>query len=318
MTTERDILVQFYLRDKKIYWNGKMHTVDDELFSEFNASLDQKISTDKDRIVIFNWYDDGSYSCEKEKNVYDFRLQEYKWRVYDAKFTLEEATNLKDSFINLYEETRIKFLQENKNVVKQQVLNEFNLSVVNLRGLRDILLSKSDWTQIPDVPLDSDLKTMWATYRQKLRDVTDDPNWNPRNILGVDFPIDPENYLLRYPNKEVEYLSTPDQWENHAAMAIKQKLIRFMLYLSLPSVLPELYDEEASYETLKARLEKFMRKIDPEMELKIDLTTCFIGACSDSGTNLQSGLTPEAKEVLAQIIQENPDLYYVDHPNIPN
>ena len=318
MTQDRNILVQFYLRDKKIYWNGTVHTVDDELFSEFNASLDQKISTDKDRIVIFNWYNDGSYSCEKEKNVYDFRLQEYKWRIYDAHLTLEEATLLKDNFLNLFEETRIKFLQENKDAVKQEILQQFDLSVINLRGLRDRMLSKSDWTQIPDVPLDSDLKSMWATYRQKLRDITDDPNWNPRNILDIDFPIDPENYLLRYPNKEVEFLSTQDQWENYAAVQIKQRLIRFMLYLAMPSVIPDLYDEADTYETLKVKLEKFMRKIDPELELNINLTTAFIGACSDAGTNLQSGLTPEAKEILAKLIEENPDIYYADHPDIAN
>ena len=37
-----------------------------------------------------------------------------------------------------------------------------------VRGERDRLLANSDWTQVPDAPVDS---TAWADYRQALRDV---------------------------------------------------------------------------------------------------------------------------------------------------
>jgi hypothetical protein len=39
-----------------------------------------------------------------------------------------------------------------------------------VRAERDRLLAKTDWTQMPDVSIES--KTMWATYRQALRDIT--------------------------------------------------------------------------------------------------------------------------------------------------
>ena len=38
-----------------------------------------------------------------------------------------------------------------------------------VRIKRSALLSLSDWTQVPDSPVD---KTAWATYRQALRDIT--------------------------------------------------------------------------------------------------------------------------------------------------
>ena len=44
-----------------------------------------------------------------------------------------------------------------------------------LRQSRDSLLSKCDWTQVPDAPVD---QAAWAAYRQELRDLpnkTDDP-----------------------------------------------------------------------------------------------------------------------------------------------
>jgi hypothetical protein len=37
-----------------------------------------------------------------------------------------------------------------------------------LRSNRDQLLAASDWTQLPDAPVD---KAAWATYRQALRDL---------------------------------------------------------------------------------------------------------------------------------------------------
>ena len=44
----------------------------------------------------------------------------------------------------------------------------------NIRAERDSLISSCDWTQISDTPLSTSVKASWATYRQSLRDITDD------------------------------------------------------------------------------------------------------------------------------------------------
>jgi hypothetical protein len=54
----------------------------------------------------------------------------------------------------------------------------------DVRAQRNTLLQQSDWTQLPDVPLET--KEAWATYRQALRDVTDQPD--PFNIV---WPVAP-------------------------------------------------------------------------------------------------------------------------------
>ena len=59
-----------------------------------------------------------------------------------------------------------------------------------LRTYRDDELIKSDWTQVPDGPLDSTTKAAWATYREKLRDLTDEakaPYW----FAEADWPLAP-------------------------------------------------------------------------------------------------------------------------------
>lgn len=53
------------------------------------------------------------------------------------------------------------------------------------RAKRDLMLEQSDWTQIPDAPVD---QQAWAIYRQKLRDITKDFS-DPRQIT---YPVPPQ------------------------------------------------------------------------------------------------------------------------------
>jgi Phage tail assembly chaperone protein len=58
---------------------------------------------------------------------------------------------------------------------KKLVVDEYQI-----RSYRSQLLSESDWTQMQDVQLET--KQAWATYRQALRDVTDQPGY-PFNVI---------------------------------------------------------------------------------------------------------------------------------------
>ena len=56
-----------------------------------------------------------------------------------------------------------------------------------IRQQRNEKLVNSDWTQLPDAPLTNTQTTEWATYRQALRDITDqaDP-------FSITWPTKPE------------------------------------------------------------------------------------------------------------------------------
>ena len=67
-----------------------------------------------------------------------------------------------------------------------------------VRHHRDMLLMESDWTQMPDSPLSDSKKAEWATYRQKLRDITIncDPKFAPSGsgpMTGYTMPTIPES-----------------------------------------------------------------------------------------------------------------------------
>ena len=54
----------------------------------------------------------------------------------------------------------------------------------SIRAERNRKLADCDWTQLPDAPVDA---TVWAAYRQELRDITNQPD--PFNIT---WPQEPE------------------------------------------------------------------------------------------------------------------------------
>lgn len=55
-------------------------------------------------------------------------------------------------------------------------------------NIRDQLLLRSDWTQLPDVPLSVEKKAEWAVYRQVLRDITTQAIF-PDNVT---WPVSPK------------------------------------------------------------------------------------------------------------------------------
>jgi hypothetical protein len=60
------------------------------------------------------------------------------------------------------------------------------MSPLAVRVERDRLLVECDWTQLPDVPLET--RDAWAAYRQALRDLTDQPGF-PGTVV---WPVPPK------------------------------------------------------------------------------------------------------------------------------
>jgi hypothetical protein len=77
---------------------------------------------------------------------------------------------------------------ENYGYVLNIDYNESNVIEI-IRGIRDGMLSRSDWTQLPDSPLTEVKRAEWATYRQALRDITET---YAENLLDTEFPNSPQ------------------------------------------------------------------------------------------------------------------------------
>jgi hypothetical protein len=60
-----------------------------------------------------------------------------------------------------------------------------------VRGVRNVMLSASDWSQLPDAPLDEVAKAAWVEYRQLLRDVPEQDGF-PESVI---WPVSPDEEL---------------------------------------------------------------------------------------------------------------------------
>ncbi|AUW07606.1 hypothetical protein C1N51_28660 (plasmid) [Vibrio campbellii] len=57
----------------------------------------------------------------------------------------------------------------------------------DIRQRRDVLMTQTDWTQIPDAPLSPEKKEEFAAYRQALRDIPQVYN-NPDDVIWPQKP----------------------------------------------------------------------------------------------------------------------------------
>lgn len=302
---DQNPILQFSYDKKIIQYKGRSVFLSQEECDEFISSLPDIISTQNDKLKIFSYYDDNFYHAEKTKQYYDFRSKSKVDRWYVPELSQEHAQIIKSNLETIYDSARLNFLQKQKDEIRDRIDQGFSIVSTSLRALRDDLLKKSDWTQIEDNPLSEDVKYLWRQFRQYLRDITESSNWETLNALEVNFPIDPNNYLLKYPNREVEYLSTEDQFENQIAKRVKAKLLGFIDYLNFveentPNDEINIKDPLANYVNLTDYINKKLSKIDPNLKITIAYNRISDYTVPE---NL-SGMTPEMISLISDMITD--------------
>jgi hypothetical protein len=115
-------------------------------------------------------------------------------------------------------------------------------SWLTVRLARNFLLQETDFIFCSDIEISDDVKEMYKTYRQKLRELPS--TFADQTTNMIKFPISPEAYKAVYQvnNPEVEYLSTEDQWlalSQFFFTTFKEKMIR---YLTVRDITDRLYN----------------------------------------------------------------------------
>lgn len=101
-----------------------------------------------------------------------------------------------------------------------------------IREVRNGLLMECDWTQIIDVDLTLVEKNAWHTYRQSLRDITDDFA-TPQDVV---FPTKPNHIAPQYPVYDIfEFLSrfTPEERDAGRVAAETDAIIADQIQMSM-------------------------------------------------------------------------------------
>lgn len=91
-------------------------------------------------------------------------------------------------FIGYADELRHKIIDG--QIVEVDIIKHVDI-LRQVRLDRNLLLTKSDWTQMADTPLTQDQKQLWAEYRQLLRDLTTNLD-GITDLADVPWPTQPE------------------------------------------------------------------------------------------------------------------------------
>ena len=210
--------------------------------------------TDKDKLINFYWYSNGSWSAKRRKFVRNFATNTDEWKDYEMEQVgTDVATAFKDKLVEAFYLIDSIEDQEYQEELGRMYAKQQAISPLTVRMARNFLLAETDWTQsITDSPLSADEKAQYVLYREKLRDITKTDEFN-NNINDIKFPISPEFYnkIHKVDNTGEDYLATDNQFLKLGAHYLKQfreQIAQYMLVKSL--------SEKSTFELLLAAYDK--------------------------------------------------------------
>lgn len=280
-----EVKIQLNAVDGSLWYQNTIEKLSESDLDEIKSVAGSFWWTDNDEITMLTVNMDGSYSCERRKKVWSYRNGSYTFTHYKFNDPSEkQVLELSDVLLKKFGELRVKKLQSEKDKVSNFLSTQYEGIFSSLKGLRNRMLVDTDWTQLLDAPISEEDREIYRKFRQYLRDMPADPAWMGKNAFDIDFPITPKVYFEKYPDRDVEYLSVPEHFENQASMQLKLKVTKILKYLKLPFF--DISDEEfnnASYQEMKEKFDAYLKKIDGNLEFNVQFKTF------DSDNSLPTG-----------------------------
>lgn len=129
---------------------------------------------------------------------FDNRRVNFPLPVVDGKYPEgEELTKLLETYVG---NARMAAAQAvvtvaNEDAIKSLIQGPNEIQASNdVRSFRNRLLAQTDWTQVADCPLTNDQKKQWTSYREKLRNITNQEGF-PSKVLWPNPPFPVKNPL---------------------------------------------------------------------------------------------------------------------------
>ena len=229
-----NLVLQLNAVQRQIYYRGMYKDIPDNYWKEeIGPKLYPLWDTDKDKLILFTWYDNNTYHAQRRKFIKDFKINEYVWKDYEMEMI--DSTDA-DQLFNLFKDTFYLIDSLEKENYKSELADAYyeskTVSWYGLRLARNFLLSDCDWTMLLDADLTEEEKAQWVKYRQVLRNI-------PQESLSeeaseVIFPITPPDWKNYYqPNRpDEEYLETKDQYlklAGHHLANFKERIFQHVL-----------------------------------------------------------------------------------------
>lgn len=224
--------------------NGKRHKMDEELKNKFlSTKVSEFWNTDKDLLEFFQYFNDGTYFCQRKRVKYDFQSESTYLQVYS--FTGASSDQARELYESL--DTFFKVVVEVKNAKINAVVAGidqeaafFEQRQYKLKRQKREMLTLSDWRVLPDIEDSYEgEKAQWIQWRAWIREhSTPSPADSEFQNSGLEyfkytynlkFPIDPVKYRKMYPDGKLEdgvtdapaFMDANDtnQWVKHDSQA---------------------------------------------------------------------------------------------------
>ena len=281
---DKKILLQLDIPNSQIWYEDHLEKITSEEMENIKTGLGDMWWTDTDVLEFATVYEDYTYSITRIKNVWDYRAGIYRKAPY--KFTEPSAADAKtfaDLCLAEFEKARQRTLYGDAGEIKRWIKNSYDGYVFNLNNMRRSYLSQTDWVFVEDSQVSAEDKELYRRYRQYLRDMTETEAWATKDYWNIDFPITPRQWKLRDPNAENEYLSVDDHFINHTIIKTKQRMLKFMQWLGAPGLDYKMDDiNDMGYKEVKRRIDKYLARIDGELEFTINYKETPISITKDS------------------------------------
>ena len=217
--------------------------------------------TDKDKLIAFYYYSNGTYTAKRRKYVMNFKTNTNEWKDYEMEqVSSSVADTFKDKLIEGWYAIDAIENVEFQNELGAMYAKARAVSPLSVRLARDFLLTETDWVYVEDSPVDADTKAMYTAYRQKLRDIPATVEFST-NVEGTKFPISPEFYtkIYKIENPSNAYLATNDQFLPLASHYLKRYKDRMAHYLLTKSFSERSYFEKfiSEYQNVKKGADDF-------------------------------------------------------------
>lgn len=255
-----------FFPERYINYRGKKVLLTEENYDELKPLFSSFWHTDADRLLRFEVYEDGRYDCLREKSVYNFATKQTEEKLYKfdnaKKEKVDELMSVITSFYNTLETRNIE--EYNQKVIDSITRLEVVKNI--LLAMRKKFLQDSDYIFTSDYPMEESVRQEWITYRQELRDITEQEAWVENRLTEIQFPVSPSARLQQLESmylifnqalyatdftNEIETVLktvegvTPDQYvRNFVEIQIKTDILRTIRNLKIPELDAGFFDSD--------------------------------------------------------------------------
>lgn len=225
-----NLVLQLNAPQRTIFYKGMTKNIPDEYWkTEVVPKLYPLWDSDKDKLIMFTWYDNNTYHAERRKYLKNFQTGEFYWKDYEMEqIDSPEASELYDFFHATFYMIESLENEEFQNQLSRIYADTSSVNWLSIRLCRNFLLSETDWIFLPDSGISEEDKELYLSYRKALRDL---PETFTEYADDIKFPITPTIYKKLY-DKDHAYLETSDQWlplSQHHLTTYQDKMARYLM-----------------------------------------------------------------------------------------